>query len=335
MDRRLSRRDLLTLAAAAGGAACATPPPQTQSPAPAATRPPDFELDEATFDDLLRLQQSGERSAEQLTALYLERIAAIDKQGPAINAVIELNPDAASIARDLDRERAAGKLRGPLHGLPILIKDNIDTGDRMQTTAGSLALEGSRALRDSGVAAALRQAGAVILGKTNLSEWANFRSFRSTSGWSGRGGLSRNPYALDRNTCGSSSGSGAGVAANLCAGAIGTETNGSITCPSSINGIVGVKPTVGLVSQAGIIPISHSQDTAGPMTRTVRDAALLLGALADPAAGRAPADFAADWTRARCAERASAWAAASTAPAPRSSRCSRRRCAPCGRAAPS
>lgn len=227
------------------------------------------------------MQESGRRTAQSLAQLYLGRIEAIDKQRPSVNAVIEVNPDAMQLAAELDRERAAGQLRGPLHGVPLLLKDNIDTGDRMQTTAGSLALEGSVAAQDATVAAALRRAGALILGKTNLSEWANFRSYDSTSGWSGRGGLTRNPYALDRNLCGSSSGSGVAVSANLCAAAIGTETNGSITCPSSINGIVGVKPTVGLVSQAGIIPISHSQDTAGPMTRTVRDAAIVLGAMAD------------------------------------------------------
>ncbi|MBI1358356.1 MAG: amidase [Acidobacteria bacterium] len=285
----LTRRHFLTLSAALAAASCGEAP-QSQ-PSPAAVG--EFELDEATFDDLLRMQSSGERSAAELTRLYLERIEQIDRQGPALNSVIEINPEAEAIAEALDRERAEGRLRGPLHGLPLLIKDNIDTGDRMQTTAGSLALEGSHAKQDAAVAAALREAGAVLLGKTNLSEWANFRSFDSTSGWSGRGGLTRNPYALDHNTCGSSSGSGAGASANLCAGAIGTETNGSITCPSSINGLVGVKPTVGLVSQAGIIPISHSQDTAGPMTRTVRDAALLLGAIADRSVAQASADYAA------------------------------------------
>ncbi len=208
------------------------------------------------------------------TELYLERIAAIDKQ---VNAVIEINPDALEIAAQLDKSGT----RGPLHGVPILIKDNIDTADRMQTTAGSLALAGSIAPRDSGVADHLRRAGAVILGKTNLSEWANFRSTESTSGWSGRGGLTRNPYALDHNACGSSSGSAVAAAASLCAAAVGTETNGSIVCPASINGCVGIKPTVGLVSQSGIIPISHTQDTAGPIARTVLDAAMLLDALAD------------------------------------------------------
>src|SRR5207253_510003 len=190
-----------------------------------------------------------------------------------------LNPDALAIAEDLDKERKAGRVRGPLHGIPILIKDNIDTGDRMQTTAGSLALVGQPASRDAYIVEKLRESGAVILGKTNLSEWANIRSSHSTSGWSGRGGLTRNPYALDRNACGSSSGSGAATSANLCAAAIGTETDGSVVCPSSSNGITGIKPTVGLVSRSGIIPISHTQDGAGPMCRTVRDAAILLGAL--------------------------------------------------------
>ena len=221
----------------------------------------------------------GRLTAHALTARYLERIAAIDKRGPAINSIIELNPDALSVAAALDAERKAKGTRGPLHGIPVLIKDNIDTADRMMTTAGSLALLGSIAARDSVVAERLRAAGAVILGKTNLSEWANFRSSHSTSGWSGRGGLTRNPYALNRNACGSSSGSGAAVSANLCALAIGTETDGSIVCPASTNGVVGIKPTLGLIPATGIIPIAHSQDTAGPMARTVADAAVLLGAL--------------------------------------------------------
>ena len=221
----------------------------------------------------------GSLTAHTLAQRYLERIAAIDKRGPALNSVIELNPDALAIAAALDAERKAKGARGPLHGIPVLIKDNIDTADRMMTTAGSLALLGSIAAHDSVVAERLRAAGAVILGKTNLSEWANFRSSHSTSGWSGRGGLTRNPYALDRNACGSSSGSGAAVSANLCALAIGTETDGSIVCPASTNGVVGIKPTLGLIPATGIIPIAHSQDTAGPMARTVADAAILLGAL--------------------------------------------------------
>ncbi len=236
-------------------------------------------LPEWTIADLNEKMESGELTARQVTELYLQRIAAVDKGGPYINSVIELNPDAVEIADGLDKERKAGKLRGPLHGIPILIKDNIDTHDRMQTTAGSLALEGNIASKDAFIVKQLRKAGAVILGKTNLSEWANFRGKRSVSGWSSRGGLTRNPYALDRSACGSSSGSGAAVAANLCVAAIGTETDGSIICPSQTNGIVGIKPTLGLASRSGIIPIAHSQDTPGPMARTVADAAILLGAL--------------------------------------------------------
>jgi amidase len=224
--------------------------------------------------------KSGQHSSRSITEKYLQRIAEIDKQGPAVNAVIELNPDALEIADVLDRERKEKGSRGPLHGIPILVKDNIDTADKMMTTAGSLALVGApKPPKDSFVAYKLRQAGAVILGKTNLSEWANVRSGHSSSGWSARGGLTRNPYVLDRNPCGSSSGTGAGISANLAAGGIGTETDGSIVCPSSANGLAGIKPTVGLVSRTGIIPISHSQDGAGPMCRTLRDAAILLGAL--------------------------------------------------------
>ena len=241
--------------------------------------PREFELDEHTISDLQEGMRSGRFTARSLVKKYFERIDDIDKSGPAINSIIEMNPDAVSIAELLDRERKEKGPRGPLHGIPILIKDNIDTADRMMTTAGSLALVGSRPSQDSFVAKKLREAGAVLLGKTNLSEWANFRSSHSTSGWSGRGGQTRNPYSSDRNPCGSSSGSGAATAANLCAAAIGTETDGSVVCPSSANSLVGIKPTVGLVSRAGIIPIAHSQDTAGPMTRTVRDAAILLGAL--------------------------------------------------------
>ena len=238
-----------------------------------------FELDEITISDLQDGMKSDKFTARSLVEKYSARIAEIDKQGPAINSVLELNPDALSIADSLDQERKAKGPRGPMHGVPVLIKDNIDTADRMMTTAGSLALVGSKPLQDSYVAQKLRSAGAVILGKTNLSEWANIRSSHSTSGWSGRGGLTKNPYALDRNPCGSSSGTGAGISANLCAVGIGTETDGSIVCPSSSNGLAGIKPTVGLVSRVGIIPISHSQDGAGPMCRTIRDAAILLGAL--------------------------------------------------------
>ena len=237
-------------------------------------------LPEWTISDLQEGMESGELTARRLAELYTERISEIDKNGPYINSVIEMNPDALEIADTLDAERKAGKIRGPLHGIPILIKDNIDTADRMQTTAGSLALEGHMAAKDAFIVKQLRKAGALILGKTNLSEWANFRGKRSVSGWSSRGGLTRNPYALDRTACGSSSGSGAAVAANLSAGAVGTETDGSVICPAQTNGIVGIKPTLGLLSRSGIIPIAHSQDTAGPMARTVTDAAILLGAMA-------------------------------------------------------
>jgi len=239
-----------------------------------------FELEEATIDDLQAGMKSGKYTSRSITEKYLTRIQDIDKQGPVVNSLIEVNPDALEIAESLDRERREKSERGPLHGIPILIKDNIDTADKMMTTAGSLALVGApKPPRDSFVAQQLRKAGAVILGKTNLSEWANIRSSHSTSGWSGRGGLTKNPYALDRNPCGSSSGTGAGVSANFATGGIGTETDGSVVCPSSANGLAGIKPTVGLVSRAGIIPISHSQDSAGPMCRTLRDAAILLGAL--------------------------------------------------------
>jgi len=232
-----------------------------------------FDVAEKSVAQLQDAMTKGRVTSKALTAAYLARIKAIDKSGPRINSVIEVNPDALAIAAALDKERKEKGPRGPLHGIPVLIKDNIATADRMQTTAGSLALVGVKPPRDSFVAAKLREAGAVILGKTNLSEWANIRSTRSTSGWSARGGLTRNPYALDRNTSGSSSGSGAAIAASLAAIAIGTETDGSITSPANANGLVGIKPTLGLVSRAGIIPIAHSQDTAGPMTRTVADAA--------------------------------------------------------------
>ena len=261
-----------------------------------------FELDEITISDLQAGMKSGKFTAHSLVEKYSARIEEIDKSGPAINCVIESNPDALSIADSLDRERKEKGPRGPLHGIPVLVKDNIDTADRMMTTAGSLALVGSKPAKDSFVAQQLRSAGAVILGKTNLSEWANIRSSHSTSGWSGRGGLTKNPYALDRNPCGSSSGSGAGVSANLCAAAIGTETDGSIVCPSSSNGIAGIKPTVGLVSRGGIIPISHSQDGAGPMCRTLCDAATMLSALTgidprDPATAASQGKSQTDYTR--------------------------------------
>jgi amidase len=261
---------------------------------------PHEEIEEQSFVELQQRMESGELSAQSLLAAYYDRIEQLDRQGPALHSVIELNPDGPAIADALDRERRERGPRGPLHGIPILVKDNIDTADRMMTTAGSLALEGSHAPQDAFVVERLRAAGAIIAGKANLSEWANFRSNRSSSGWSGRGGQGKNPYALDRNPCGSSSGSGQSVSANLVAAALGTETDGSIVCPSNNNGIVGIKPTVGLTSRAGVIPISHSQDTVGPMTRSVVDAAALLGAIAgvdprDPAtaasAGQAPADY--------------------------------------------
>ena len=239
----------------------------------------DFPLLESTIADLQRMFKEGKASVRSVTELYLSRIEAVDQSGVELNSVIELNPDALKIADMLDGEMKSGKLRGPLHGVPILIKDNIDTADRMMNTAGALALEGNYPEHDAFIISQLRAAGAVILGKTNLSEWANFRSNQSSSGWSSRGGQTKNPYVLDRNPCGSSSGSGASVSANLCMVAIGTETNGSIICPASINGVVGIKPTVGLWSRSGIIPISVTQDTAGPMARTVQDAAILLGAL--------------------------------------------------------
>jgi amidase len=281
----LTRRDFLGASAAGvlavrnGGLGALThdvPSRQPQVPA--------FALEELTIDDLQSRMRTGSDTAESLARQYLDRIAALDQRGPAINAVIELNPDALSIAAQLDGERKAGKVRGPLHGIPVLIKDNIDTADKMHTTAGSLALAENVAARDSFVAERLRVAGAVILGKTNLSEWANFRSTHSSSGWSGRGGQTRNPYALDRTPSGSSSGSGSAAAASYCAAAIGTETDGSVTSPAAAAGLVGIKPTVGLIGRSGIIPIAHSQDTAGPMARSVRDAAILLGALtgADP-----------------------------------------------------
>ena len=243
--------------------------------------PPPFPLDEVTAADLQAWMTSGRYTARQVAELYLRRIEEIDRRGPTLRSVIEVNPDALAIADALDAERKAKGPRGPLHGIPVLLKDNIDTADRMMTTAGSLALEGARPARDAGLVRRLRAAGVVILGKTNLSEWANFRSSHSTSGWSGRGGQVKNPYALDRNPCGSSSGTGAAIAANLAAIGVGTETDGSIVCPSGANGLVGIKPTLGLVSGSGIIPIAHSQDTAGPMARSVADAALLLGAMSD------------------------------------------------------
>jgi amidase len=299
----LPRRRFLQTSALAGISAAVLPALAAASEVPCSTPAPEikpFEFDEITIADLRAGMASGKSTARSITEKYLARIEEIDKQGPALNSVLEVNPDALAIADALDQERKANHVRGPMHGIPILIKDNIDTADRMQTTAGSLALLGSKPTRDSFVAQKLRESGAVILGKTNLSEWANIRSSHSSSGWSGRGGQTTNPYALDRNPCGSSSGSGAAISASLCAVAVGSETDGSIVCPASANGIVGIKPTLGLISRSGIIPIAHSQDTAGPMARSVRDAAILLGALAgvDPrddatsaSAGKAEADY--------------------------------------------
>jgi len=241
-----------------------------------------FALEEATVADLQQRMASGSTSSRALVEQYLARIEAVDRRGPQLRSIIEVNPDAIAFATQMDRERADGHVRGPLHGIPVVIKDNIATGDRMKTSAGSLALASSPAPRDAFLVTRLREAGAVLIGKTNLSEWANFRSTHSSSGWSGRGGQVRNPYALDRNPSGSSSGTGAAVAANLAAIGVGTETDGSIVSPSNVNGLVGIKPTLGLVSRTGIVPIAHSQDTAGPMTRTVADAAALLTVLAAP-----------------------------------------------------
>jgi amidase len=272
----------------------------TQTPAP--LNVPSFELDEITVAEVQKQMAAGQRSSKQITQAYLKRIAELDTRGPELRSVIETNPEALEIAARLDAERKASGPRSLLHGIPVLVKDNVDTNDKMTTTAGSLALEGSIPGKDSHVAKRLRDAGAVILGKANMSEWANFRSTRSISGWSARGGQCRNPYALDRNPCGSSSGSGVAVAANLAPLAVGTETDGSIVCPATNNGIVGIKPTVGLVSRTGVIPISHTQDTAGPMARTVSDAAALLTALAgmDPSdpATKAAAQHASDYTKA-------------------------------------
>lgn len=309
----VSRRAFLGTSAAAGGAlilggaeACSAPETGAGG-APGAIRANEpypvqaFELEEVPITELHAGMVSGRWSSREITELYLRRIEEIDRQGPTLRSIIETNPDALEIAAERDREREAGQIRGALHGIPIILKDNIATHDRMTTTAGSFALEGSIPPEDSGVARTLREAGAILLAKANLSEWANYRSTRSSSGWSGRGGQCRNPYVLDRNPCGSSSGSGAAASASLCAAAIGTETNGSIVCPANANGVVGIKPTVGLVSRSRIIPISHTQDTAGPMARTVQDAALVLGCLtgtdpADPAtaasAGNAHTDYA-------------------------------------------
>jgi amidase len=302
----LHRRDFLRAGAVAAAATALdvsvgqTHPPAVRPGDPPARQQAAFELEETTVAALQDGMRSGKYTARSVAEQYLARMDAIDKAGPAINSVIERNPDALRIADELDAERKGGRVRGPLHGIPVLIKDNIDTADRMRTSAGSLALGESIAPRDAFIAGRLREAGAVILGKTNLSEWANFRSTHSTSGWSGRGGQTKNPYVLDRNPCGSSSGTGASISANLAAAGIGTETDGSIVCPSSACGLVGIKPTLGLVSRSGIVPISHSQDTAGPMARTVADAAALLAAISGvdsrdtataEARGKAPADY--------------------------------------------
>jgi amidase len=302
MPRGVNRRTLFRYGVLGGAAAIAGPAVAKPAQAASPERMRPFELDEATVADLQKRMASGEASARSIAEKYLARIDAMDRRGPTLHSVLEINPDALSIADSLDAERRAGRLRGPLHGIPILIKDNISTADRMNTTAGSLALVGATPASDAFVVRRLRDGGAVILGKTNLSEWANFRSTHSSSGWSGRGGQCRNPYVLDRNPSGSSSGSGAAAAANFCALAVGTETDGSIVSPANNCGLVGFKPTLGLVSRNGIVPIAHSQDTAGPMTRTVADAAILLSVLAgfDPAdvatkpmAGKPPTDYAA------------------------------------------
>jgi len=295
------RRTFIGRAAAAAVFALRRPAEVHASDAPAAAPIPAPELEEATISGLQDSMTRGDQTARSIAEAYLSRIAALDVGGPALKSVIETNPEALQIADALDRERKERGARGPLHGIPVLLKDNIDTGDRMQTTAGSLALVGTPAPQDAFVAERLRRAGAVILGKTNLSEWANFRSTHSTSGWSGRGGQTRCPYVLGRNPCGSSSGSGAGIAANLAAVAVGTETDGSVVCPASANGLVGLKPTLGLVSRAGIIPLSHSQDTAGPMARSVRDAAILLNGMTgvdprDAATSASAGHLAADYT---------------------------------------
>jgi amidase len=296
--RRRSFLATAITAAAASQTGCKYVP----ATAAGSTAPSDFELDEVSLADIAAGLERGKWTSARLVELYLARIEAVDRNGPNLGSVLALNPDAASVASQLDQERKNGKLRGPLHGIPILLKDNLETSDHTSTTAGSFALADWRASGDAFVAARLRAAGFIVLGKTNLSEWANFRSTHSTSGWSGRGGQTKNPYALDRNPSGSSSGSGAAAAASLCAAAIGTETDGSVTSPSSINGLCGVKPTVGLVSRSGIIPISASQDTAGPMARTVRDVAILLGVMAgvdpqDPATAASQGKAAADYTR--------------------------------------
>ena len=291
----MDRRDFLAATAAVAAAPLASGAGNSGSKAK-------FTLEEITLEEIAAAFADGRLSSRRITEMYIARIDALDRRGPVLRAVLEINPRALDIAADLDRERAATGTRGPLHGVPVLIKDNVETADRMMTTAGSHALEGWHAPTDAPLVARLRAAGAVILGKTNLSEWANFRSTHSVSGWSARGGQTRNPYALDRTPSGSSSGSAVAVAANLCAIAVGTETDGSIVSPASVNGIVGLKPTVGLISRGGIVPIAHSQDTAGPLTRTVRDAAVMLGVMAgldpsDPASVAVGDSFERDYLR--------------------------------------
>jgi amidase len=298
--RQVSRRDFLRLGALASAGAIFAPRERSFAARGQSARLDS--LEEATIAELQAAMTAGQLTSLEITRMYLERIEAIDRSGPGLNSMIEINPQAEAIARELDRERGRTGPRGPLHGIPIVLKDNIDTGDRMQTTAVSLALVGEPALQDATVASRLRASGAVLLGKGNLSEWANFRSFHSSSGWSGRGGQTRNPYVLDRNPCGSSSGSGAAVSASLCAAALGTETDGSVVCPSHANGVVGIKPTVGLTSRAGVVPISHSQDTVGVHGRTVADAAAVLGALVgvdprDPATQESEGKFHTDYTQ--------------------------------------
>jgi len=283
-------------------AACAPDARKKEPASTPSTISTDADLDDETIESLRNMMETGEMSSEVIVQKYLDRINEIDYGGPELRSVIEINPGALEIAREMDKERKEGIIRGPLHGIPVIIKDNIDTGDKMHTTAGSLALEEFKAEMDAFIVSQLRKSGAVLIGKSNLSEWANIRSTRSTSGWSGRGGQVRNPYVLDRTPCGSSSGTAVAVSANLCTIGIGTETDGSVVCPSAINGIVGIKPTIGLWSRHGIIPISHSQDTAGPMARTVTDAAILLGALTgidkyDPASIASEGHFHADYTR--------------------------------------
>ena len=298
----MRRRDFLRAGVFSGAAALVPELAKAEEASGTNSIVADFELEESTIADLQRDMVSGKRSAQSIARDYLERIEDTNRRGPSLRAIIETNPDALSIARSLDEERKARGPRGPLHGIPVLLKDNIDTSDRMTTTAGSLALQGSVPPRDATLARKLREAGAILLGKSNMSEWANFRSTHSSSGWSARGGQAKNPYVLDRSPCGSSSGSGTAVAANLVAVSVGTETDGSITCPAATNGIVGIKPTLGLVSRAGVIPIAHSQDTAGPMARTVADAAILLNALAgidsrDTETSRSRGKAASDYTR--------------------------------------